>query len=105
MFDRSSRYHAIPNAEYLADDGMRYVYKRRRFLPQPELGAVSSASVPSVVVGAGDRLDTVAARALGDPLAFWRIADANGAMDPFALAEPGRRLIIPTIGVGGNKAT
>lgn len=43
----------------------------------------------------GERLDQVAAKYLGDPEAFWRIADANGAMRPQALTETaGRRLRI-----------
>jgi nucleoid-associated protein YgaU len=46
-----------------------------------------------VTVNQGDRLDLIAARALGDPELFWRICDANNAMDPLELtAEPGRRL-------------
>ena len=40
----------------------------------------------------GDRLDLITARTLGDPEQFWRICDANDALDPDDLAEPGRRL-------------
>jgi nucleoid-associated protein YgaU len=43
-----------------------------------------------------DRLDLIAARTLGDPLLFWRIADANDAMNPFDLLTR-RALRIPTI--------
>jgi hypothetical protein len=35
----------------------------------------------------GDRLDTIAAKYLGDPEQFWRIADANGAMRPEELTD------------------
>jgi len=72
--------------------GEPIVYLARRLLPLPE--QVMSASV--YVVQAGDRIDLVAARLLGDPLLYWQIADANGATDPTTLcAAPGRRLRIP----------
>ena len=47
-------------------------------------------------VAEGERLDqTSASRYLGDPEQFWRIADANGAMQPDDLVQtPGRRLRI-----------
>ena len=35
----------------------------------------------------GQRLDHLAARYLGDPLAYWRIAELNDAMTPDALAQ------------------
>jgi nucleoid-associated protein YgaU len=42
----------------------------------------------------GDRLDLLAARFLGDPHQYWRLADANpAALD--ALEEPGRDLDVP----------
>jgi hypothetical protein len=37
----------------------------------------------------------VTARTLGDPEQFWRICDANDALDPYALVVPGRRLTVP----------
>ena len=41
----------------------------------------------------GDRLDNVTALYLNDPLQFWRICDANNAMNPPDLTrEIGRRL-------------
>jgi hypothetical protein len=43
----------------------------------------------------GERLDKITARYLNDPLQFWRICDANAAMNPPELtAEIGRRLRI-----------
>jgi hypothetical protein len=50
------------------------------------------------VVTDGDRLDNVTARYLGDPELFWRVADANLAMQPEELTGPdrrGRRMRIP----------
>jgi hypothetical protein len=36
----------------------------------------------------------VAARTIGDPEQFWRVCDANEAVEPDELIEPGRRLMI-----------
>ncbi len=42
-----------------------------------------------------ERLDNIAAKFLGDPELFWRIADANGAMRPEDLVRTvGRKLRI-----------
>lgn len=49
---------------------------------------------PRYTVRPGDRLDLVAARLLGDPHAYWRLADANPG-DLAALEEPGRELDLP----------
>jgi len=52
------------------------------------------------VVSQGDRLDDVTALYLSDPEQFWRICDANNAMDPQAMvadvaADANRLLRIP----------
>ena len=47
-------------------------------------------------VVAGDRLDLIAARMLGDGEHFWQICDANNTMNPFDLTiEVGRTLRVP----------
>lgn len=92
MFTPSSRYAKLPDLLYTGPDGRQRLYKGRRFLPQPQ----RLPSKGTVAVVAGDRPDLVAARAFGQSELYWRLADANGAMDPFALtAEPGRRLRVP----------
>ena len=70
-------------------------------MPQP--GAPNFATVARHSVRQGDRLDLIAARYLGDPLVFWIICDANGAIRPQDLvAQPGRVLAITTPqGAGG----
>jgi hypothetical protein len=92
MFDYTSRYYKLPVATLTLPNGRTVSYVRRRFLPQgDELPLL--AEVP---VTQGERIDLVTNRTLGDPLAFWRICDANNAMDPQALtAEPGRILRVP----------
>jgi nucleoid-associated protein YgaU len=63
---------------------------------QPRYAARAEPALEHRVV-AGDRLDLLAARYFGDPLQFWRIADANPARSPDELLEPGRVLIIPRV--------
>jgi|SRR5579859_2646153 len=92
MFDYTSRYYTLETVFWDAPDGTPIAYKRRRFLPMPE----RLKKLAEWPVQQGDRFDLIAARTLGDSQAFWRIADANRAMDPNELtAEPGRHLVIP----------
>ncbi|HEX6229564.1 MAG TPA: hypothetical protein VFZ41_08920 [Solirubrobacterales bacterium] len=94
MFDERSRYADVAEATVTLPDGREVAYKLRRILPP-------SASLPTLSeerVGAADRLDLIAARALGDPEQFWRICDANDALDPRSLIEEGRALRIPMPG-------
>lgn len=92
MFEPTSRYYALETATYSAPDGRVVAYKRRRFLPQGE----AMPLLVEVIVTGGDRLDLIAARTLGDPEQFWRVCDANDAMNPLDLtAELGRTLRVP----------
>jgi hypothetical protein len=92
MFEPSSRYYSIEDAEYTAPDGRLIPYKRRRFLPHP----MEMPLLSEVIVIQSDRLDLIATRTLRNPEHFWRICDANNAMNPFDLiAEIGRRLRVP----------
>ncbi|QQS49037.1 MAG: LysM peptidoglycan-binding domain-containing protein [Acidobacteriota bacterium] len=94
MFQPTSRYYRIENAIWTAPDGRQIAYKRRRFVP-------SGREMPllvEVTVVQGDRLDLIAARTLGDAEQFWRVCDANDAMNPTDLTgEPGRvlRVAVP----------
>lgn len=91
-FPPGSRYHGVSIATLADDDGEVIAYLRRRFVPQPE----SFAALGVHTVVQGERQDQVAARRLGDPEAFWRLADANRVLDPHELVgEVGRRLIVP----------
>lgn len=92
MFDHTSRYYTLQTATYDFSDGRRVSYKRRRFLPQGE----SLPLLTELMVSSGDRLDLLAAKTLGDPLQFWRIADANNSLHPQQLiSEPGSVLRVP----------
>jgi hypothetical protein len=92
MFDQTSRYAPIEKATTTLPDGRSVVYLRRRFLPQGR----AQLMLAEATLGPADRLDLVAARTLGDPEVFWRICDANDAMNPTDLESPtGRRLRVP----------
>ena len=52
------------------------------------------------LVGQSDRLDNITALYLGDPTQFWRICDANLALNPDELTdEPGEtiRIALPKL--------
>lgn len=92
MFEPSSRYASIEQATLELPHGREVHHVRRRFLPQGSTMPV----LAEVTVTDSDRLDLVAARTLGDPELFWRVADANDAMNPFDLVtEPGALLRVP----------
>ncbi len=92
MFDYTSRYYNIPTSTVQTSTGREIVYVGRRFLPRGE----AMPLLAEVTVNQNERLDLVAHRTLGDPLQFWRIADANNAMNPFDLVDPdGQRLRVP----------
>jgi len=92
MFDHTSRYYTLETTTLTTAEGRIVAYKRRRFLPRGE----DMPLLVEATVTQGDRLDLITARTLGDPEQFWRICDANNAMNPFDLtAEPGRVLRVP----------
>jgi hypothetical protein len=92
MFQFSSRYYNLETVTFVLPDGRLVRYKRRRFLPQGEAMPV----LVEAKVAQGDRLDLITARTLGDSEQFWRIADANNALNPFDLTiEIGRCLRVP----------
>lgn len=98
------RYDGVEKAEVEVPDGAggrRTVrYLRRRRLPDPR----DVRPLALHRVDAADRLDLVAARYLGDPLAAWQVADANVALDPDELTAPGTEgdvLVIPFPQAGG----
>jgi hypothetical protein len=92
-FPTDSRYHGSSTLSYTTPDGESITYLARRFVPQP--GAPNFATVATHTVKQGDRLDLLAANYLGDPLMFWLICDANGAIRPDELVEtPGEVLNI-----------
>jgi nucleoid-associated protein YgaU len=90
MFDFTSRYAKQEITIYAAPNGREISYVRRRWLPPGE----SLPVLAELTFQAHDRLDLLTHRTLGDPLQFWRIADANNVLSPFNLEEVGRVLRI-----------
>lgn len=94
-FPTDSRYYASSTLTYTDPSGNMVSYLARRIVPQP--GAPNYSTVATHTVKQGDRLDMIAAKYLGDPLMFWLICDANGAIRPNELMEtPGKVLNITT---------
>jgi nucleoid-associated protein YgaU len=77
-FPANSRYQSVETATLATADGRTAVYLRRRFIPSADQFTL----LQEYSVVQGDRLDNISARYLGDPVLFWRIADANNAMRP-----------------------
>lgn len=94
-FPSNSRYYGSSTRTCVTAAGETIAYLARRIVPQP--GAPNFATVAQHTVRQGDRLDLIAAKYFGDPLIFWLICDANGAIDPSDLiATAGRVLNITT---------
>jgi hypothetical protein len=90
-FSSLSRYVTIDTTTLELADGDSIIYLRRRFVPPPERYALLQWHE----VRDGERIDQIAALYLGDPEQFWRLCDANRALQPQQLvAQPGQRLRI-----------
>jgi hypothetical protein len=91
LFTATSRYYGIDTETLTTANGKVIIYLRRRFVPSPDgFQLLQEHSVTQA-----ERLDNIAAKFLGDPELFWRIADANGAMRPEDLVQTvGRKLRI-----------
>ena len=91
LFPPTSRYHGIATATLETVDGKKVIYLKRRLVPASERFEL----LQEHVVMQGDQLDNITAQYLGDSEQFWRICDANNAMNPPDLTtEIGRRLRI-----------
>lgn len=89
QFPPTSRYAGVETATKEIPDGRSVVHLKRRFLP----AARTLAVLQEHTVKEGERLDHIATTHLGDPEQFWRLCDANDAMEPSELtSEPGRTL-------------
>ena len=95
-FPPNSRYQGIGTAKRTSADGRIIVFVKRRFVPGPGQFAL----IQEHPVVQGDRLDNIAAKYLGDPEQFWRLCDANGAMQPEALVATAGSLLIITLPEG-----
>jgi hypothetical protein len=83
-FPFNSRYYGSEVRSITMPDGRVHVYLERRFLPASERLQVIALHT----VKTHERLDHIAFQHFADPILFWRICDANDAMQPEALLEP-----------------
>lgn len=93
----SSRYSSCEIGHTTVPDGegglrvVKYLLRRA----DPREPSVPPVAYHRVVVG--DRPDLLAGRYLGEPDAWWRIADAHRLLDPMELtARRGDVVVIPT---------
>jgi hypothetical protein len=92
MFTETSRYADLDTGQFTTPEGRSITYIRRRFLPQ----ATKLSLLVERTATSDDRLDLITAQTIGDPEQFWRICDANNAMNPAELlADPIQTLRIP----------
>lgn len=90
----TSRYAGVGVATYTpqpppGEEPVPVAFLRRRLVPRPERFAV----LYETICVEGDRRDLLAATHLGDAELWWRLADANGVIDPTKMTLPiGRRL-------------
>ncbi len=89
-FPPTSRYADVGIDAWDRGDGAPPVpFLRMRLCPRPERFTL----LYELRVASGDRRDLLAARHLGEAELWWRLADANGVLDPRALTDVvGRRL-------------
>jgi nucleoid-associated protein YgaU len=85
---KGSRYQNVATYQVALAGGRTVTALRIRLIPPTPAGFIH-------VVKADDRLDLLSYKFYRNPEKFWLIADANTAMDPEDLLEPGRQLLIP----------
>jgi hypothetical protein len=86
--DPASRYDSVPTYRRATPDGGEQRLRTPRLPDAPEVDQHHR-------VVAGERLDHLAARFLGDPYAWWQVADAHPGVEVDDLDRPGRRLGVP----------
>ena len=96
QFPPTSRYYGLATISAEHADGQTVIYLDRRIVPLPSTFRL----LQTHTVTQGERLDNIANAYLGDPLAFWRICDANGAMRPEELTETLGRTLNITLPAG-----
>jgi hypothetical protein len=90
MFERNSRYYNIETKLFSCNGG-KIIYLRRRFVPKIN----RDISFRIMICCAGDRLDLIAERVLGDSEGFWRICDVNYELNPRMYCQLGKLITLP----------
>lgn len=94
----TSRYAGVGIAHHVPEtepgvEPVPVAFLRRRLVPRPE----RFSTLYDVRCVEGDRRDLLAARHLGDAELWWRLADANGVIDPVGMTEPPGRALRVTL--------
>jgi hypothetical protein len=91
----SSRYSSVEQRTIVRADGTMVAYLARRFIPP------SGGTLAQVPFEAGDRLDLIAQRTLGDSTSDWRLADASVVLWPDELEREARVITVamPNLGL------
>ncbi len=98
VFDPKSRYVKPPLDVYSATD-----LRGRHVNVLPMVEPPHEVIMGEYINKEGQRLDHLANSFLNDPNGYWRIAEANGAMLPDALAEVDRLSVPAPIGASGKR--
>ena len=88
MIFKDSRYQNVGKYQVADASGRTVSALKIRFVPATPAGYFHT-------VTGDERLDLIAYKFYRNPEKFWLIADANNAMDPEDLLEPGGQLLIP----------
>lgn len=91
-----SRYEGLALRSFTDAEGRELPYLERRFPPRAE--TLEEAGLHRM--GPRERLDHAAAAAIGDPLRFWMLCDANAALAPWELEQEGRLLRVASAFAG-----
>lgn len=94
-----SRYDGVPTATASVSDSGGGVRDVAYLLARTPRDPAATTPMAWHRVLADDRVDLVATRYLGDPQAWWRICDANAALDPDALVGSRNEGAVIVIGV------
>jgi hypothetical protein len=89
MFFKGSRYEKVQTLWTTDASGRRIAFKATRFIARTE-------PIEGHWVTSDERLDHIAWQHFRDAERYWRICDANGALWPDDVLEPGTVLGIPT---------
>ena len=100
-FPADSRYYGTTTLQYTTPDGEVITYLARRFVPQPGRQISRPLRTHTVATVTGSTLSPP--NTSGDPLLFWLLCDANGAIVPSDLLACRARVlnITPPQGVPG----
>jgi hypothetical protein len=93
-FPATSRYATVGVTTYTrpaapGEEPVPVAFLRRRLVPKPDRFSL----IYEYSCVEGDRRDLVAATHLSDAELWWRLADANGVLDPGILTDPVGRIV------------